>query len=598
MNQIERIKELLYENNSSKQTNKTILSEGALAEFMRKIFGSAFKSVVTHDAEMSMRTIINDLAKSKKEITLLAIRNHASWNKSLISLVDEAARTKFKMTFADLAKANKIEAEKIIKDISQGMKDELSIAAKEKGVAISKDVTKSTKEVTNITNKVASGGATKAELNVATKNLTKDVKLATKIADGKKIIQTLKPDTVQSLLKKIQKESKVTTGTGPTIGGGVKGGTTTVSTSSGIFKMTKDQIMKLPGQIRKYVVNNKIKSSLMLLGGIGALYYLYQQLSGDDSVILVDESGNEIQDTGGNFPCIDELVKNKKGTVVTSASGEISVQVITTEYPKGLQFYPDGKVFDPAGNKYGKYTCKEVAAVVKENRLINEDDAEVDKDVETMIDLLDFPVTGGDLQSALTLLQKYVTNGKGKEFLTLYQNAGMGGGSLQKSLKYITTINASSVRAKTTMLGLIGQIESGATTDPNKDNTTTTGGSLDNINITWDGKDDGGGGGGGGETTKKKKSIYHDCSKKDVNKETLEFGCKSDQIKEMQKCLGMEAKYQTGNFGPITKAKLGVDLIDKALYDKTIANCKTSNQDVVVTKSGEKFCPFGHLQLP
>ena len=36
----------------------------------------------------------------------------------------------------------------------------------------------------------------------------------------------------------------------------------------------------------------------------------------------------------------------------------------------------------------------------------------------------------------------------------------------------------------------------------------------------------------------------------------LKYGCKNDAVKELQKLLGMEEKYQTGYFGPITKGKV------------------------------------------
>jgi hypothetical protein len=74
-----------------------------------------------------------------------------------------------------------------------------------------------------------------------------------------------------------------------------------------------------------------------------------------------------------------------------------------------------------------------------------------------------------------------------------------------------------------------------------------------NITITWDEK---------GEkptpvpvptgNTKTEKTItYTDCKGF-----PLTYGCKGDQIKKLQVCLGMEAKYQTGNFGPKTMAAL------------------------------------------
>lgn len=39
-------------------------------------------------------------------------------------------------------------------------------------------------------------------------------------------------------------------------------------------------------------------------------------------------------------------------------------------------------------------------------------------------------------------------------------------------------------------------------------------------------------------------------------KDTYKRGCKSNKIKEVQACLGMPTKYQTGNFGPITQGYL------------------------------------------
>ena len=42
----------------------------------------------------------------------------------------------------------------------------------------------------------------------------------------------------------------------------------------------------------------------------------------------------------------------------------------------------------------------------------------------------------------------------------------------------------------------------------------------------------------------------------------IQYGCKGDPIKKIQVCLGMPAKYQTGNFGPITKKYL-IDYLSK-----------------------------------
>ena len=43
---------------------------------------------------------------------------------------------------------------------------------------------------------------------------------------------------------------------------------------------------------------------------------------------------------------------------------------------------------------------------------------------------------------------------------------------------------------------------------------------------------------------------------KEGSTKILKYGCKNDAVKELQKLLGMEEKYQTGYFGPITKGKV------------------------------------------
>jgi hypothetical protein len=91
------------------------------------------------------------------------------------------------------------------------------------------------------------------------------------------------------------------------------------------------------------------------------------------------------------------------------------------------------------------------------------------------------------------------------------------------------------------------------------------------VHIHWDGSGD-------GTTpvptpTPKPQPMYKKC-----NDFPMTPGCKSDYIREIQVCLGMPQKYQTGNFGPITKSGLskgGYDSssIDRDTYIKIISNC-------------------------
>jgi hypothetical protein len=68
------------------------------------------------------------------------------------------------------------------------------------------------------------------------------------------------------------------------------------------------------------------------------------------------------------------------------------------------------------------------------------------------------------------------------------------------------------------------------------------------------------------------------------------FGCKSQAIKEVQKCLGMEERHQTGNFGPITlnylETKRGENTITKQVYDDIMKICKQTSTDVETPSTG------------
>lgn len=92
------------------------------------------------------------------------------------------------------------------------------------------------------------------------------------------------------------------------------------------------------------------------------------------------------------------------------------------------------------------------------------------------------------------------------------------------------------------------------------------------MSITWDSKTTP----NPGETPAPgTKSTYRNCTDFPYT-----FGCRSQVIKEVQVCLGMSPKYQTGNFGPITlkelKSKRGEETITKEVYDSIKQSCQTS----------------------
>jgi hypothetical protein len=198
--------------------------------------------------------------------------------------------------------------------------------------------------------------------------------------------------------------------------------------------------------------------------------------------------------------------------------------------------------------------------------------------------LLDFPVTQNNLISAGTLLKKYVDNGKGKEFLSLYQQSGLGGGDLSKTLDYIVTTQAKSVQAKNYLRQLVKQISSGTSTT----DTTKTGEKigLKNIDITWDKPVE------DSDKEKPRKSSYHDCTGKDLPHEMF---CRSNQIKEVQICLGLPEKYQTGNFGPITKKALedkGIDTSNGLTQSIIDSVCKGADDNVIKKREQIKLEPL------
>jgi hypothetical protein len=84
----------------------------------------------------------------------------------------------------------------------------------------------------------------------------------------------------------------------------------------------------------------------------------------------------------------------------------------------------------------------------------------------------------------------------------------------------------------------------------------------------------------------KPKKIYVDCSDKDF---PYDYRCRAPKIAEIQRCLGLEKKYQTGNFGPITKKAISeyagiafddVKQITQELYDDIIYDCENTNQEI------------------
>lgn len=295
---------------------------------------------------------------------------------------------------------------------------------------------------------------------------------------------------------------------------------------------------------------------------------------------------------------VDEFEGKNDATADVDDNGfylQVSVNEFAGKQTGGwIRFYSDYKVTTQSG-EIGKWDCNQ--EVIKS---INEQDdtvAEMDNDVENMIDLLDFPVSGSDLQSANDILKKYLNNGRGQQFLSLYQRSGLGKGDLRKTLKYIVTTKASFTRLKDEMLATISKIQQGGQvkdTEGTKSDKESDGSSnTSRLKVIWDdGKVSGDSSGG---------IKYSPC-----NDFPMSLGCISNKIKDIQRCLNPTASLKVdGYFGPNTLEAMRTNslfsgsgddkTITKEIYDMIMKDCKKEGSSTD-TGSREKVEPINVKQ--
>jgi len=331
------------------------------------------------------------------------------------------------------------------------------------------------------------------------------------------------------------------------------------------------RLARIKGKLRTYWL---IKYGLIA----GGAYLLYDSFFGGTT--LPDDPRNEM------FPkCVTDLLENDGSDWSVTTSGDpviVATKTGNEEYDSkgGLKFFTNNRVFYGDNSKRGTWSCsgsdesKLTATPISEANPTG-GRQQLYNDVETMIDLLDFPVSKQNMRDANALLDKYSSSGQGKQFLNLYQKSGYGGGSLSKTLNYIWTSQPETVELKSTMLDKITKMESGeASTSSNTTTSTGTAGGtkVGGISIVWDSssstsdKTGGGSTGGGG-----KKQSYKKCDSFPYS-----FGCISEDISYVQGCLNITP--QKGYFGPKTKStleSLGYDLsngITQEIYKDVVTN--------------------------
>jgi hypothetical protein len=304
--------------------------------------------------------------------------------------------------------------------------------------------------------------------------------------------------------------------------------------------------------------------------GVGA-FALWWFLHDSGDVVPDDMPETEPTDTGEWAPCIKELIDSKEGVIMNLDNGITVVRVVTPEYPEGLNFTSNGRVADVATKKMGSWKCKEGQITIQEQSDTETVGREVRKgalvnsDEKTIVDTI--------IKNASTKQSFENFLGQFKQKYNVDLAPSLGGTispfhdqeewlRLQNHLKGIgVTFNWDSKKGHPTFDGVTTNSSSvnasGAVAQGAVDAVQNRIG-LKNIDITWD---------GGG--TPPRTSIYHDCNGKEL---PHEFGCRSEQIKQVQICLGLPEKYQTGNFGPITK---------KAIEDKNVSLSNGLSQDVI-----------------
>lgn len=89
------------------------------------------------------------------------------------------------------------------------------------------------------------------------------------------------------------------------------------------------------------------------VGGLAIWWFLFD----NDDVLIPDDTPENEPVESGWAPCIEKLIKSGKGSTRETPNGDIFVIAVTDQYPKGLQFYNNGKVKDVSTNRMGTWKC-------------------------------------------------------------------------------------------------------------------------------------------------------------------------------------------------------------------------------------------------
>jgi len=346
----------------------------------------------------------------------------------------------------------------------------------------------------------------------------------------------------------------------------------------------------------------KIKNKLMPLKRLlSAKWLIILGLIGGGAYLLLRKKHPELTDeeiASSQLPqCLLDIMDDDSCAIEVTTAGDPVIYLKTTgveEYDSqgGLKFHIDGTLTNGNGTKKGKWSCKEQ---VQENgtlfsigmMILNEQSLDLNANevsqkeminyVDTAVDDLDGFVGIKNLQSLKNILtalngKTYKGNPAINAFLDYYRQYE--GETFVDDVNSVgvKTLRIPGIELKKEILDLIGIGTAVSNVEAGRDGDGNPATGVGGFNITWE---------EGGTTPvnpNPRNRKYVPCANF-----PFQYGCKNDKIREIQICLGMEPRYQTGNFGPITTEKLkenGYDAsngITQELYTLIMKRCAEKN---------------------
>jgi hypothetical protein len=305
-------------------------------------------------------------------------------------------------------------------------------------------------------------------------------------------------------------------------------------------------------------------------------------------------------------PCVANLLDDDSSMILATNDGNPVLYLKKTGDPNfdaagGLQFFTNNRVFYSNGKRRGTYSCSggslstdtdtENSSTLEEqnageitqdqlNKLVDKADSDLsywvtEKNLRDLYSIVNY-LTGKTFKgsNAISAFLNFYKGTYDADFNTKVQlvsthTMGALGYQLKQDILRISTAAVGGDKNKATGLGNIifnWDEASTATTD----DTTTDPLKKDKIDST---------------KPKPEDIDYHDCSgKKLENGDTLELGCISPYVKNLQQCaiskgIDLGPGGADGRFGPSTSAYLNAKTIDKTVYDQYMAMCGNQSQN-------------------